>query len=583
MAPLPIPAGCSPKPLALAAKLQVRVGQLVASLPVDQHRPLHLLHSCVCLEVAARQGDGAAMLQSLGRLQPHAAHLAAPQRWHILATLSGQPSGLVREAVGALLLDSVAADASVEAAVLVPAMLRQLALPPVQQLQAVARCRQLLQAIPPGPARCAAWVRCCQWLAAHAWNTGGSLVQAGGATAGSASNAGSSCAAQLLQEAVKLMQACSPASSGQVTRMEAALAAAGPGLVGSMDHEGNMDEVEQPEQPCLAEPEAETKPEAEAAPLLSLPGQPAGPAAVASPGPAAVAASPPAASSGSSAGLPQPPSVAHWGAVGAEGPEVQANFALKAPAVSVSSVAGAGCSVSASPAGPAATAAALPTVHEAACLAGQPSCDAAAPASLEFPAASSSLCAMLRSGGGVRSHPAAPAPPPAPVPAQPAVPAPPASAPVPTPADEQGGLSESDAEEGSEGGPTWLDAVFAAQKRALGGAGAVGQARQAKRRQGMQAPAGGSSFGGGAAPTARGGVPAPAAARHGGMPLAPLQAAAAPAVPTGPQGLHRQQPEAPQAQAGAAAGGPQAGAAAEDDADVLSLGDSMGGGQAMVL
>lgn len=140
----------------MSAKLQAKLAQHLAGLPGEQHADLHLLHSTQCLEAAARQEDGAALLQCLGRLQPHAARLRAPQRAAVLGAISSSHSGVVHEAACTLLLDSVAAEGGAEAAALVPALLSQLLLTDEQRLKVVARCRKLLAAVPPDD-RCSSW------------------------------------------------------------------------------------------------------------------------------------------------------------------------------------------------------------------------------------------------------------------------------------------------------------------------------------------------------------------------------------------------------------------------------------------
>ena len=152
---------CSTQKLALAAKLQAKVAQHMASLPVEQHAQLHLLHHSLCLETAARQQDGAALLQCLGKLQPHAALLLAPQRAAILGVIGSQHSTVIQEAACALLLDSIRADGSLAAVALVPAMLSSLVLSPERQLRALSCCHQLLAAEPLS-SRSESWRNCSQ-------------------------------------------------------------------------------------------------------------------------------------------------------------------------------------------------------------------------------------------------------------------------------------------------------------------------------------------------------------------------------------------------------------------------------------
>ena len=145
----------------MAAKLQAKLAQHLAGLPGEQHADLHLLHCTQCLEAAARQGDGAALLQCLSRLQLHAARLRAPQRAVVLGSISSSLSGVVQEAACALLLDSVAAEGGAEAASLVPALLSQLLLSDEQRLKVVARCCEMLAAVPSAE-RDSAWATLSQ-------------------------------------------------------------------------------------------------------------------------------------------------------------------------------------------------------------------------------------------------------------------------------------------------------------------------------------------------------------------------------------------------------------------------------------
>lgn len=154
---------CSGPKLALAMKLQAKLAQHMAGLPAAQadHAQLHLLHQLQCLETAARQDDGAALLQCLSKLQPQAAALRAPQRAAILGMISPQHSRVVQEAAAALLMDSIAAEGSVEAVALVPPLLSQLALAEEQQLQVLSRCCKLLDGLPVGQ-HSPGWAQCGQ-------------------------------------------------------------------------------------------------------------------------------------------------------------------------------------------------------------------------------------------------------------------------------------------------------------------------------------------------------------------------------------------------------------------------------------
>lgn len=250
-----LPFRSGPK-LALAVKLQAKLSQHMASLPAGQaeNAHLHMLHLLQCLEAAARQDDGAALLQCLSKLQPQAAALAGPQRAAILGMVSPQHSRVVQEAAAALLVDSIAAEGSVEALALVPALLSQLVLSDEQQLRLLSCCYGLLGGVPaaqrsPGWAQCgqvrgrACWlfgmyrpaVMCwgclsrsrlsltrlsathVQWLAAHAWNSGCRLAQS--AVGGEQSTA-------FMAIAVQLLETCGPAGSDQLHRMQSALNAA---------------------------------------------------------------------------------------------------------------------------------------------------------------------------------------------------------------------------------------------------------------------------------------------------------------------------------------------------------------------
>lgn len=162
--------------LALAVKLQAKLSQHMAGLPAAQveHAQLHLLHQLQCLETAARQDDGAALLQCLSKLHPQAAALAGPQRAAIFGMISPQHSQVVQEAAAALLLDSIAAEGSLEAVALAPALFSQLALPSDQRLRVVARCRSLLAAMPAAQ-RTPGWVQCVQVRGGGMLGTRGAL------------------------------------------------------------------------------------------------------------------------------------------------------------------------------------------------------------------------------------------------------------------------------------------------------------------------------------------------------------------------------------------------------------------------
>lgn len=152
---------CSGQKLALAAKLQARLAQHMPCLAPEQHPQLHLLHHILCLETAARQGDGAALLQCISKLQAHAGQLTAAQRASILSTVCSQHSMVVQEAAARLLLDSMAADGGLPAMSLLPAMLGQLSLSAEMRLRAVCRCRQLLAAMPL-ESRDSSWIQCTE-------------------------------------------------------------------------------------------------------------------------------------------------------------------------------------------------------------------------------------------------------------------------------------------------------------------------------------------------------------------------------------------------------------------------------------
>lgn len=156
------PTRSGPK-LALAMKLQAKLAQHMTGLPAGQaeHTQLHLLHQLQCLETKARQGDGAAMLHCLSKLQMQAAVLGGTQRAAILGMVSPQHSRMVQEAAATLLMDSIAAEGSVEAVALVPALLSQLALAEEQQLQVLSRCCKLLDGLPVGQ-HSPGWAQCGQ-------------------------------------------------------------------------------------------------------------------------------------------------------------------------------------------------------------------------------------------------------------------------------------------------------------------------------------------------------------------------------------------------------------------------------------
>lgn len=426
---MPLLSCCSPKALALAAKLQLRVAQAIASLPASKHLPLHLLYHCLCLETSARRGDGAAILHALGQLQPHAAQLAAPQRRRILAALCGEPSAVVREAACSLLLASMTAGGGLEAAALGPAMLTRLVLPAEQQLRALASCRQLLAAIDQD-SRGSVWTDHCKWLAAHAWNAGGSLAR----SASSADGCGSNCAAQLLAEAVKLRALCGPDGDAVLQRMQSALAASA--LAGSVQQQ--RDPTAGPVDAQGTQPAASTQSDAARSPVAArlsamqtlLPQQGA---------------------EGSDSHGKQGPLVA------ASGCPVRAPDALPVAAADVcvaDVVAGAV---------PAATAAPAEASVQAARCPAQPATAASAGGSAGMPA-------PLSAHAGSRS----------------------ASLPVAavqaTATADADMLSDSDGDDA--GNPTWLEAVFAAQKRVLGSsaAGPVPAKRRALQPQALAVP-----------------------------------------------------------------------------------------------
>ena len=167
----PPPRRRSPQKLALAAKLQAKLSQHMDALSAAELElpQLQQLHYMQCMETAVRQGDGAALLQCLSRLQPHAAGLLAPQRATMLGMVGSQHSGVVQEAAAALLLDSVAAEGSLEALAFMPAVLSQLALPGAMRLKVASTCRHLLVAMPP-PDRSPSWMACCQvFLGCTCW------------------------------------------------------------------------------------------------------------------------------------------------------------------------------------------------------------------------------------------------------------------------------------------------------------------------------------------------------------------------------------------------------------------------------
>lgn len=145
----------------MAAKLQAKLAAHMAALPAERHQQLHLLHHMLCLETAARQEDGAAMLQCLSRLQPHAAALGVPQRAAVLGMVGSRHSRVVQEAACQLLLDSVAAEGTLEAFALLPAVLSQLSLCEEHCLRAGAGLLALLAALPDSE-RSPGWSSCGQ-------------------------------------------------------------------------------------------------------------------------------------------------------------------------------------------------------------------------------------------------------------------------------------------------------------------------------------------------------------------------------------------------------------------------------------
>ncbi|KAI3435859.1 hypothetical protein D9Q98_001917 [Chlorella vulgaris] len=195
--------------LALAVKLQARLEQHLPLLDVGQHAHLHLLHQLMCLEAESRQGDEAALLGRLGKLLPHASRLSLSQRHSVMRVVGMGHSSGVQLAAAELLFDSSAADASLS---LAPALLSQLSLPGEVQLRVISRCTQLLADLATTD-RNAHWAQHALWLAACAWNAGSKQVQPAEGRV-------------LLGLALEL-QACAPAGGQRLSRMRAALAAAG--------------------------------------------------------------------------------------------------------------------------------------------------------------------------------------------------------------------------------------------------------------------------------------------------------------------------------------------------------------------
>ena len=479
-----IPA-CSTQPLVLASSLQGRLAQHMQALPAEQHPQLHLLQHCLALETAVRQGDGAAVLHALGRLQPLAGHLAAPQRAAVLASLGEQSSGMVREATCALMLDSLEAEgqqgaASLEAVSIVPALLSQLALPPALQLRALLLAQRQLSGVP-RESQCPVWAACCRWLAAHAWNAGATLAQGGD---------GSGLAGEFLSAAVLLQETCAPAGAQQLRRMRAALAAkdAAPSGGGTAaDVPSSTAQHAGAGQPVAVESQQDSPMQQES---LAIPEAAASPAALgmAADSPAsAAAAALPAASSGVRGSAVQP--TEHTSPAGQE---------MQPQSV---------------PASPASSPAPPPTEQPPALLQAPPP---TLPALLAvLPPAPASSDAQPVPARAPPSPAVAHKPDSAPAPGPPSLAAPaarkPQLAPAPAPFSlaaaaaaaaaeaEEDAASEGSAGEEEEGGGSWLDAVFAAQQRARATGGPPTRHAAAAGRAGASGVAGGISVDGAAA------------------------------------------------------------------------------------
>ncbi|KAL4458491.1 hypothetical protein ABPG75_013356 [Micractinium tetrahymenae] len=245
---------------------------------------------------------------------------------------------------------------------------------------------------------------------------GGSSLARAASSADRGGCGGDSCAAQLLGEAVKLQALCGPAGSAQLRRMQAAAS----GLACSLqEQEHAVDPANQAVGHVPCSPAGKVPAGEEAM-------QPQRSAAVASQ--QVEAESLAAASGGSNGAQAAPPAAA------ADSPGAQA-VVVMVPAVVASPSAGQAASASAD---------VEPAVASAV--------EASGPSGLPAPPTS----AQISAGGALL----------------------PLAAVQADAAADADMLSDSDGDEA--GGPTWLDAVFAAQKRVLGG-GVAGPA-QAKRR-----------------------------------------------------------------------------------------------------
>ena len=348
-----------------------------------------------------------------------------------------------------------------------------------------------------------------QWLAVHAWNTGGSLARPAGqpGTAGQA-------AEEFRALAVQLQEACAPAGAAQLRRMRASLAAA--------DMAGRLGQ----------EPTELTDPAAvPAASNLAATMQ--------------AAALPAGVTCSSDAVAPVQPADAAPGATPAQEP---------VPAAEAGAEEASG-SIAASPAGAAVPAASMLAVEvqphsrgatrcsPSGSAAAAGSCIPAAPAGAQQP----QLMASAEQPGHTQQAPAdhtAPQPAVLPMPAAAATESQPELMDAAPAIQQEGNGEDSLSEDSADEGPTWLDAVFAAQKRVFGGGAAAGG--QAKR-QAVQGPHG-------------------SIASHA-RPQAPAAFAVQQLA-----GRKQQQQSQPQQQSK-----PAPSVAEDDGADALSLGDSMGG------
>lgn len=201
----------------LAAKLLSKASQHLEAAPPEQAAPAWPLHHLLALALAARQSSTGGAESALTQLRACRVPLALPQLRCVVAAAAAVGGAEVHAAAAELLAERLLADGSLPALALLPDMLQQLALSHSQQLglyqQALPRLRRLLAAPASGGAQGDERRAACRlllWLAGHAWNAGAALVGEGQVELGQA----------FLREALALARA---GGGAHTARMEGAL------------------------------------------------------------------------------------------------------------------------------------------------------------------------------------------------------------------------------------------------------------------------------------------------------------------------------------------------------------------------